>query len=70
MDKKQPIRKVRSVPIRQLSNKSNDGKKVVERRDTEKTLTKILFEDVDHKTFDLIEKRSELTTMRARRFGH
>ena len=69
MAKKEPIRKVRSVPIRQLSNKSNEGK-VERRRDTQDTLAKILFDDVDTNTHNLIERRSGLPKNRARRFDY
>ena len=72
LNKKRPIRKVRSVPIRQLSNTSSEGKKSSELKnnkmvDTQKTLTRILFDDADKRALDLIEKRSRLSENRVRR---
>ncbi|XP_063675792.1 solute carrier family 22 member 7-like isoform X2 [Bolinopsis microptera] len=71
LNKKRPIRKVRSVPIRQLSNTSSEGKNNSELKnnkmvDTQKTLTRILFDDADKRALDLIEKRSRLSKNRVR----
>ena len=69
MREKLPIRKVRSVPIRQLSNSSGEGRRSLKREATQDTLTKILFDDIDNKTFTAIDRRSALSKNRARRLG-